>query len=1003
MSIKNIIVAVAGCQKILWLSMVWMLNMLPATFAETIEVGGTLSGTINWTSENTYIATDNILLPSGSTLTIEAGTVIKFNQGRGLNVEGGKLLIQGNKTDSVYMIPNHTGNETWNWNGITISNIFFPGTIEVSHLHIRHSIRGIRGEGANHVLIENSLFQDIFYIGVAINNSSSWTVRNNRFENNFIGLEIFATGQGSQSSNNLIEHNIFNNFTTNISIQSNNHGFCYNNLIEGNILKNSGHGIWLFSSSQGTAARTMVQRNIIFNNGHENEGAGVYASMDSTFILQNIFWDNRTAVIFSSSADSYFHYNHVYENQAGIIFRNNSRIIEVANNTFTANKEYIARFLAQEDVLFTENNIFNNERDTALLMNLTPFNMDVSGNYWGTTDSLQIKGYLYDNSNDPALGELNYLPFLSQLNPEAPVSAPSGVFTQQTGQTVRISWVPNPEPAVVGYRIFYGEFSNYAFSDSTAMITDTVMSLNIPIDANIAVAAYLEQGTDTLSFFDLKSPYAFARQKPFAGNDSILCVTISYFEPTLVFVPQGLSEISWSSNGDGTFNDNQILIPRYFPGPQDLLNGEVTLTLQAASSEVILQDQVTLFLQPLPFAYAGTNTFISPDLSFFTVQAEAENFDALQWQTSGDGFFENPDSLQTIYYPGEDDILNGEVILFLTAFSLFCEEAEDSIILYIRPSHSLQGRVWQDNTPLPDHPVMAILMTGEKEDVPARFLTFSDNEGQFRFDALFEGDYTLYLPADTMDQSSFIPVYYAEQSRWQYATIIPLKGNTYEVDIRKRSAVTSLPQGTGTIAGFFELEGIPKSDKDVYCQPWFGMQEPDLCTEGLSNISVLLFSLSRQKIYAHTLTNSRGYFHFDNLPFGTYILEVEMAGYTSAVSEKLNISPQQNNIDNIEMRIHAEKKIEITVPPDKTVPADLRFYPNPAAERINIISGLFDDKQRLEITINDHSGRKWYRGNHYPAGLQLQINLSSIPSGMYIMQITNPVTGVQQSFLFRKK
>ena len=54
----------------------------------------------------------------------------------------------------------------------------------------------------------------------------------------------------------------------------------------------------------------------------------------------------------------------------------------------------------------------------------------------------------------------------------------------------------------------------------------------------------------------------------------------------------------WTTDGDGHFDDNSIVHPTYFPGPQDLASGNATLTLHADEAvsplQLVLTDQIVL-------------------------------------------------------------------------------------------------------------------------------------------------------------------------------------------------------------------------------------------------------------------------------------------------------------------------------------------------------------------------------------------------------------------------
>lgn len=64
------------------------------------------------------------------------------------------------------------------------------------------------------------------------------------------------------------------------------------------------------------------------------------------------------------------------------------------------------------------------------------------------------------------------------------------------------------------------------------------------------------------------------------------------------------------------------------------------------------------------FVYAGGDATICDNQDFQT-QGVTTFTGTTYWETSGDGVFENPFDLQTVYYPGEQDMANGEVSLKL--------------------------------------------------------------------------------------------------------------------------------------------------------------------------------------------------------------------------------------------------------------------------------------------------------------------------------------------------
>lgn len=66
---------------------------------------------------------------------------------------------------------------------------------------------------------------------------------------------------------------------------------------------------------------------------------------------------------------------------------------------------------------------------------------------------------------------------------------------------------------------------------------------------------------------------------------------------------------------------------------------------------------------------AGADAYICSG-SEFTTSGVNQSSIMTTWRTSGDGIFENPLSLQTVYTPGEHDLALGYVSLYLIVFSM---------------------------------------------------------------------------------------------------------------------------------------------------------------------------------------------------------------------------------------------------------------------------------------------------------------------------------------------
>lgn len=142
------------------------------------------------------------------------------------------------------------------------------------------------------------------------------------------------------------------------------------------------------------------------------------------------------------------------------------------------------------------------------------------------------------------------------------------------------------------------------------------------------------------------------------------------------------SNIEWTTNGSGSFDNQHILNPVYTPGESDITLGEVMLTLTVQHASYSLSDSVLLSISHMADAYAGPDTDVCFGDVFVLDSAYADNFTEVLWATSGDGAFNHTAILNPAYTPGPNDLVNGSVTLTLNAFSSSpCDAASDDILL----------------------------------------------------------------------------------------------------------------------------------------------------------------------------------------------------------------------------------------------------------------------------------------------------------------------------------
>ena len=161
-----------------------------------------------------------------------------------------------------------------------------------------------------------------------------------------------------------------------------------------------------------------------------------------------------------------------------------------------------------------------------------------------------------------------------------------------------------------------------------------------------------------------------------AGDDDSVCEDTTYQTSGAA---TNNNSVYWTTSGDGIFGNPATLNALYWRGPEDLENGQVTLTLTAYGfiPGDVVSDSMLLSFSPVPVSNAGNDTTICQDESI-TLSGYAENQSSVLWTTQGDGVFDYDTSLTATYTPGTDDILNGSVQLTLTAYPV--EPCNDEVI-----------------------------------------------------------------------------------------------------------------------------------------------------------------------------------------------------------------------------------------------------------------------------------------------------------------------------------
>ena len=206
----------------------------------------------------------------------------------------------------------------------------------------------------------------------------------------------------------------------------------------------------------------------------------------------------------------------------------------------------------------------------------------------------------------------------------------------------------------------------FGYSDGNATVTAaggtmpyTYVWNTTPVQTT-STASNLVAGTYTVTVTDSNNctaNYSVTLTQPpsilaFAGSDALICEAQSYMLSAATAANN--SSLTWTTSGDGSFDNTTVLNPTYLPGTADITAGSVTLTLTAYGITPCPDstDFMVLSISRQAIADAGPDTTICESEGSLTlVNATAGYYTSLLWTSSGTGTFSDMSLLNTVYTP----------------------------------------------------------------------------------------------------------------------------------------------------------------------------------------------------------------------------------------------------------------------------------------------------------------------------------------------------------------
>ncbi len=813
--------------------------------------------------DSVYWVNESLTIHNGGTLRVEGGVRMYFGQSTYLRVEGGNLMLDGQPNDSIYLLCYEFSHD---WAGVQLKNIAEDDTVRMAYVEVVGALTALNASTSNNVSIRHCAFNNYYAgKGMELIDCHNFLVDSCSFFQCVSGIELKA--RAGDSEDNVFSHNIFDQGQINIEISNVAYGYkCNRNHITANCFQGAATAI-SFETVGGVSDReatNYIEDNLISSElpegGSGYSSYGIKAAMDTVVVRNNVFWSNDEAVRMMRVCHLVIENNTFYDNELTITNLLAAGSVTFVGNTISEAKKRIVNFPSALSRM-NGNNFLHYKKDAILFANVSTDDIDLRGNYWDAESTAEIESVILDKHDTPSLGEIIYENQLTECDTTVPIAPPFKVKKQFVNSRWLISWDENLERDVDHYVLFYGDFNYYKFANHIDGIAENSYVLTPQQSENIAVMACDRAYNPDVYASAGQSAYAFASYYPYAGADRYMCAPQAGYTITDATIPYTYSGFVWQTSGTGMFSDSLSLRPVYYPSEADFEAGEVTLTLRVSANGTLKTDAMQLQLYKALSVFAGDDGFSGLDRPLPLDQAEAYNYDSLRWHSMGDGRFDDSLSLHPVYYPGAFDKEQGFVELMLEAWS-FCGYASDVVRFELFKDYALEGRTWSNGVPQPNTQVVAAALSNDNPFVSGFYRTVSDSLGFYRFDALLPDTYTLYAFPDTLYATSS-GCYYLGDLQWNESNMVEVDGDVYDVDIALPAKEQGFNTGNGSISGMFDY---PESDfraRDFYCQPWLREGEDvDYCTDGLSNVGVLLLNSTKQRIVGFALTRNDGGFRF---------------------------------------------------------------------------------------------------------------------------------------------
>ena len=330
-----------------------------------------------------------------------------------------------------------------------------------------------------------------------------------------------------------------------------------------------------------------------------------------------------------------------------------------------------------------------------------------------------------------------------------------------------------------------------------------------------------------------------------------------------------------------------------------------------------------------------------------------------------------------------------QLIFTTQANTLNCLDT-DTLSFVVAPSsatYTISGTVVAENTIVRNGVV--ILYHKSSEYFKPVQISHLDS-GMYWFSGIKQGNYIIYAVPNYAIYTGYLPTYYKDAIYWKNADIIHVDGDKNQLNVLLRSFTSLLQGGEGCIKGTVTYDNDSIYEKDIYNISWFGNDSSESNSNAgntAMNMPVILLDNQNNPV-AWTLSDESGNFEFKGMPWGTYTLSDEKAGYDLANKPIINLNDSNSSENNVTITIRTEGIMLLLnkfIVDNKSV----FLYPNPVIGNLNIAVNS-EHNTSIILKIYNSTGQKVYEKQYYQSAGPgtIILNASEMNSGVYFIRLT---------------